>query len=223
VQNDGEKGTQSIELWDLPVRLVHWSLVGLLPALWWTWRSGQTALHETLGYITLAVLIFRLYWGVAGSMTARFSQFVKGPRQIAAYLRGSSSAHIGHNPLGALSVLLLLGLMIAETGFGLFAEDVDGEESGALARYVSYETADWARNWHAWLFDLILAVVAIHVFAILYYLLVRRDNLVGPIITGRKRFDGDVLAPRMAPAARAVVGVVLSAAIARWISRGFEL
>jgi cytochrome b len=202
---------------------VHWGLVLLLPSLWWTWRSGNTLLHEKLGYVTLAVLLFRLYWGVAGSTTARFAQFVKGPRKIAAYLRGTSPLPIGHNPLGALAVLLLLGLMLAEVGLGLFAQDVDGEESGALARYVSYETADWARNWHAWLFDLILAVVAIHVFAILYYLLVRRDNLVGPIITGRKRFDGDVLAPRMAPAARAVVGVVLSAAIAWWISRGFEL
>ena len=212
-----------IRLWDLPTRLVHWGLVLLLPSLWWTWRSGNTLLHEKLGYVTLAVLLFRLYWGVAGSTTARFAQFVKGPRKIAAYLRGTSPLPIGHNPLGALAVLLLLGLMLAEVGLGLFAQDVDGEESGALARYVSYDTADWATNWHAWLFDLLLIAVAIHVLAILFYLVVRRDNLVGPMVTGRKELAEDLPEPKMASIGSALVGGILSAAIAWWISRGFTL
>lgn len=193
----------------------------MLPALWWTWHCGQTALHETLGYVTLGVLFFRLYWGFAGSTTARFTHFVKGPRELASYLRGESPAPIGHNPLGALSVLLLLGLMIVETAFGLFAEDIDGEESGALARYVSYETADWARDWHASLFNLLLALIAIHLLAILFYLLVKRDNLVGPMVTGRKTLAEGVPAPKIASAARALVGVAVSAALAWWISRGF--
>lgn len=212
-----------IRLWDLPVRLIHWSLVVLLAALWWTWHSGRTPLHEKLGYITLGVLLFRLYWGVFGSSTARFSHFVKGPRQIAAYVRGTSRANIGHNPLGALSVILLLGLMMVEVGFGLFAQDVDAEESGALARFVSYDTADWARGWHAALFNEILAVVALHVLAIFFYLVVKRDNLVGPMVTGRKSFEEQVAQPAMASLTRALIGIVISGAIAWWVSAGLRI
>jgi cytochrome b len=216
-------GKRRIRLWDLPVRLVHWSLVVLLAALWWTWHSGRTPLHEKLGYITLGLLLFRLYWGLFGSSTARFSHFLKGPREIAAYLRGASRVNVGHNPLGALSVILLLGLMIVEIGLGLFAQDVDGEESGSLARFVSYDTADWARGWHATLFNVILVVVGLHVLAILFYLVVKRDNLVGPMVTGRKSFDEEVAQPAIASLARALIGIVISAAIAWWISTGLKV
>jgi cytochrome b len=215
-------GGKPVKLWDLPLRLVHWSFVVLLAALWWSWKSGRIQLHEQLGYVTLGVLLFRLYWGVFGSSTARFAQFVKGPRPIAAYLRGAARTNVGHNPLGALSVLLLLGLMIVEVGFGLFTQDVDGIEAGPLAQYVSYETADWARGWHEMLFNVILAVVAVHVLAILFYLAVKRDNLVGPMITGRKAFDEDVDPPRMASLANVLLGAALSAAIAWSISTGFR-
>ena len=214
---------RSIRLWDLPLRLVHWSLVVLLAALWWTAESDQTELHEKLGYVALGLLLFRLYWGLFGSSTARFSQFVKGPRAIAAYLRGHSPASVGHNPLGALSVLLLLGLMIAEVVLGLFTQDVDGIEAGPLAQFITYETADLAREWHELLFNVILGVVALHVLAILFYLLVKRDNLVGPMITGWKRFDQEVQAPRMASIVNAVIGVLLSAGIAWFVSKGLKL
>ena len=212
-----------IILWDVPVRLIHWALVVLLAALWWTWRIGRTEFHEQLGYVTLGVLLFRLYWGVFGSATARFGQFVKGPREIAAYLRGRSSPQVGHNPIGALSVLLLLGAMLIEVGVGLFAQDLDGIEAGSLAQYVSYDTAEAARAWHALLFNMILAIVALHVLAILFYLVVRQDNLVGPMITGRKGFAEEVEPPAMAPLARALIGVVLAAALSWWVSRGFRL
>lgn len=215
-------GSEPITLWDLPLRLVHWSLVLLLPALWWSWNSGRIGLHEQLGYITLGILLFRFYWGLFGSSTARFSQFVKGPRAIAAYLRGGSPVSVGHNPLGALSVLALLGLMIGEVGFGLFTQDVDGIEAGPLAIYVSYETADWARGWHDILFDAILAVVAIHVLAIFFYLVVKRDNLVGPMVTGGKRFEQEVEAPRMASLANALAGIFLSAVITWFVSNGLK-
>jgi cytochrome b len=113
--------------------------------------------------------------------------------------------------------------MIVEVGFGLFAQDIDGIEAGPLARFVSYDTADWARDWHALLFNVILAVVAIHVLAILFYLLVKRDNLVGPMITGRRSVGEEIEPPARAPLARALVGAVLAAAIAWWVSRGFRI
>jgi cytochrome b len=216
-------GKRWIKLWDLPLRLVHWSLVVLLAALWWTWKSGRTELHEKLGYVTLGILLFRIYWGLFGSSTARFSHFVKGPRAIANYLRGESPANVGHNPLGALSVLALLGLMIVETGFGLFTQDVDGIEAGSLATYVSYETSDWARGWHSLLFNVILAAVAVHVLAILFYLLVKRDNLVSPMVTGRKTVEEDVEMPKMGSIANALIGIAISAAIAWFVSKGLKL
>ena len=213
---------RSIKLWDLPLRLFHWSLVVLLAALWWTAENDRTELHEKLGYVTLGLLVFRLYWGLFGSSTARFSGFVKGPRAIAAYLRGQSSASVGHNPLGALSVLLLLGLMIVEVGLGLFTQDVDGIEAGSLAQYISYETADLASEWHEFLFNVILGVVALHLLAIVFYLVVKRDNLVGPMITGRKNFDDAVESPRMASLANLFVGILLSAAIAWFVAKGLK-
>lgn len=214
------KGGRRITLWDLPVRLVHWSLALLLLSLWWTWHAGRTQLHEKLGYVTLGLLTFRILWGIFGSSTARFANFVKGPRAIAAYVRGRSPASVGHNPLGALSVLALLGLMGIEAVLGLFAQDVDGIEAGSLAKFVTYETAEWAREWHAWLFNIILALVAFHVLAILFYLLAKRDNLVGPMLTGRKEFGDEVAQPPMAPAWRALAAALFAAALAWWISKG---
>ena len=214
------KKAYRIKLWDLPLRLVHWSLVVLLPLLWWTWRSGETQLHEKLGYITLGLLLFRILWGIFGSSTARFLSFVKGPRAIAAYLRGSSPTNVGHNPLGALSVLAILGAMVLEAALGLFAQDVDGIEAGALARFVSYETAERAREWHAFLFNVILFLVAFHVLAILFYLLVKRDDLVSPMVTGRKTFKEEVEEPRMAGSLRMLLAAAIAATISWWISRG---
>lgn len=212
-----------VRLWDLPVRIVHWSLVLLLALLWWTWRQGNMALHEKLGFVMLGLLVFRLLWGIFGSSTARFIQFVRGPRAIALYLRGRSPLSIGHNPLGAWSVIALLGLLSADVGLGLITQDVDGIEAGPLARFVSYETADWARGWHAWLFNAILAAVAIHVLAIAFYLVVKRDNLIGPMLTGRKSYAEPVEEPTRAPFWRAIAAALFSAGLAWWIARGFRI
>lgn len=213
-------------LWDLPVRITHWSFALLLPALWWTWKSGDMPTHRLLGYITLGLLVFRLYWGVAGSSTARFASFVRGPRAILAYARGllskSGETIVGHNPIGALSVIALLGAMVVQVALGLFAQDVDGLESGPLAIFVSYDTSDLAGDLHAQLFNLILAFVALHLLAILFYALFKRDNLVTPMITGRKDL-GDVEPPLQAPLWRGLVGVVLAVSISWWVSEGLPL
>jgi cytochrome b len=208
-------------LWDLPIRLVHWSFVLLLPALWWTWRSGHLEWHDRLGYLLTALLVFRLFWGVAGSPTARFARFVKGPVSILRYLTGRSPKPVvGHNPIGGWSVILLLGLMIAQVVTGFFTQDIDGIESGPLTPLVSYDTAEAARGWHGLLFDLLVAAVILHVAAILFYLVFRRDNLVAPMITGRKAFDDGVEVPAVAPLWRALLGLGLGAGIAWWVSLG---
>lgn len=218
---------QSIKLWDWPVRIVHWSLVLLMPALWWTWKSNQMFLHERLGYVTLALLVFRLFWGLFGSEPARFISFVKGPRAIAGYLRKLFSKggepSVGHNPLGGWSVIALLSLLVAEVGIGLFTQDTDGIESGPLARYVSYDFADGARHWHGQVFDILLAFIALHLLAIGFYLVVKRENLIGPMVTGRRRLDGSVRAPTFAPWWRIAVGAALGLGVAWWVSLGAPL
>jgi cytochrome b len=214
---------QRIRLWDWPIRLMHWSLALLMPALWWTWKYDRLQLHELLGYITLGLLAFRLYWGFAGSSTARFSSFVRGPRAIWAYVRGTRPEPVvGHNPLGGLSVVALLGLMIAQVILGMFTQDVDGIESGPLTYLVSYETADAARHWHGLLFNVLLGFIALHLCAVAFYLLVKRDNLVGPMVTGRKHMAA-ATSPRFVPWWRVLAGATVSAALAYWVSLGCPL
>lgn len=213
---------ERIRLWDWPIRLIHWSFALLMPSLWWTWKGNQIQLHETLGYVTLGLLAFRLYWGFVGSSTARFASFVKGPGAIWRYLRGQDPASPGHNPVGALSVLILLGLMIAQVVVGLFTQDVDGIESGPLTYLVSYDTADAARHWHDLLFDVLLGFIVLHVCAIAFYAIVKRDNLIGPMLTGRKQMRM-VEPPRFAPWWRIPVGAAISAALAYWVSLGCPL
>jgi len=221
-----DRAASRVKLWDLPVRLVHWSFVLLLPALWWTWNKGDIATHKLLGYVLLGLLVFRLFWGFAGGETARFAGFVKGPRAVAAYVRGlfgkESAPVAGHNPVGGWSVVALLGLLSAQTIVGLFTQDIDGIESGPLTYLVSYDTAESARWWHDKLFDALLCLVALHVAAILFYLLVKRDNLVGPMVTGSRTWPAGAPppSPRHAPFWRALAGAALAAAIAWWVARG---
>ena len=224
--DEAPSNLQRTKLWDWPIRLMHWSFALLMPALWWTWKDNEIQLHESLGYVTLGLLAFRLYWGFAGSSTARFSSFVKGPQTIFAYMRGLFSGEgepvAGHNPLGGLSVLILLGLMVAQVILGLFTQDVDGIVSGPLTYLVSYETADSARHWHGLLFNILLGFIVLHLCAIAFYLLVKRDNLVGPMVTGRKRM-ATTTPPRFAPWWRIPVGAAISAALAYWVSLGCPL
>lgn len=213
-----------VKLWDAPVRIVHWSFVLLIPALWRTWKADRMPLHETLGYILLALLLFRLFWGFAGSGPARFASFVKGPRGVVAYLTGKRREPVlGHNPLGGWSVVALLGLTTVEVVLGLFTQDVDGLESGPLTHFVSYDRAEAARHWHGLAFDALVVLVCIHVAAILFYLMVKRDDLVGPMVTGRKRVDREAAPPRFAPPWRLALGAAGAAALAYWVSRGLPL
>ena len=191
-----------------------------MPALWWTERHDSIALHKQLGMVLLAVLAARLMWGVIGSEPARFARFVKGPRAIWAYLRGREKPVAGHNPLGALSVVALLALLGADLVLGLVTQDVDGIESGPLNYLVSYATADAARHGHLLVFNLLLGVITLHLGAIGWYRVARRDNLVTPMIVGRKVLPEGVPAPAMAPAWRAFACAGLGAALAWWLGAG---
>lgn len=210
-----------IKVWDWPTRLFHWLLVVLIAAAWWTGEEEDLTWHYRIGLAVLMLVLFRLIWGVIGGSTARFARFVRGPRAIAAYLRGTSPPAVGHNPLGALSVLALLGLVSLVVALGLFATDDDGLDPGPLSHLVSYEAAEQAQELHETAFDLLLVMVAVHVAAILYYLLFKRDNLVGPMLTGSR--DGPEGAEPLLPAPpwRTVFAIVAATLGAWWIWTGF--
>lgn len=213
-------------VWDLPTRLVHWGWVGLFAFSWWSAETHRMEWHRWSGYAVLTLLLFRLYWGFAGGSTARFADFVRGPRAFLAYLKtlhqrpGLVSA--GHNPMGGWSVLLLLALLLLQTGSGLFAVDTDGIESGPLARYVSFGTGRDLAGLHELSFDLLLAAVGLHLAAIAFYGLYKRENLVAAMLSGRKTFlDQPSRTLQTVPAWRAVLGVLVAAGIVALIARGF--
>ncbi len=221
-----------VKVWDGPTRLVHGLIILLIGLAWWTERHDQMDWHIRIGCALLGVVVFRLAWGLVGSATARFSSFVRGPRTVAGYaaklLRGGASQDVvGHNPMGGWSVLALLGVMSAEIGLGLFCVDVDGLESGPLADRVSFQAGRTAAHWHTVLFNVLLALIVLHLCAVAFYMLVRRDNLIGPMLTGRKRLSAMEAgqtppAPRGA-AIRFLASAVFAAGVAIWAAFGFKV
>jgi len=217
-----------VRIWDSATRLVHWSMVVLVATSWWTAENGELEYHRYSGYALLGLLVFRLYWGFAGSSTARFAEFVRGPRAIWAYLKqlpsrvsDHSISTPGHNPLGALSVLALLALMIGQVTLGLFAVDVDGIESGPLSHMVSFDTGRTLAELHETLFNVLLFFIGLHIAAVLFYLIYKRDNLIAAMIHGRRRVSHrESAAPSFASLPRLVVGVILAGVVVWVVARG---
>jgi cytochrome b len=205
-----------ILVWDWPTRLIHWLMVLLVFFSWGSAEYGQLELHRYSGYVLTGLLAFRIYWGFAGSETARFSRFLKGPKAVAAYLK-SPTPTLGHNPLGALSVIVLLALLIAQVTLGMFAVDIDGIESGPLSHWVSFDTGRAAADAHDIVFDVLLWLIVLHVVAVLYYLTIRRNNLIGPMFTGKKTLDTASEPMVSAPLPRVLIGIVLAVGVVWWI------
>lgn len=205
-----------VRVWDLPTRLFHWTLVVLIVLLY---ASGEYDLldmrwHFWAGYATLALIVFRVLWGLVGSQTSRFGEFLRGPRAVIAYvrsLRAGATGAVGHNPLGGWSVLALLACVFVQAVSGLFASD-DIDNEGPLVAHVSGYTVKWMTRVHHWNQSLLLALIGLHVGAILVYLLVKHDNLIGPMIDGRRRVAAAPVL-RFASAWRALVLLALSASV----------
>ncbi len=211
-----------ITVWDLPIRLFHWALVLLLPAMWWTAEQGAFDWHIALGIVTLALLIFRLVWGFGGSETARFGNFMRGPRAVAGYLQGVGKGDpvIGHNPLGGWSVIAMLLLLLCQIALGLVAGDPDDDAVGPLNHLVSFSMSDTATELHEILFNVIIAFVALHVAAVVFHLVAKGDNLVRAMVTGRKSMRGNARQPAIAPRARLFWSTLVAAGLAVWIYCG---
>lgn len=187
-----------VRVWDLPTRLFHWVLAACVIGSVVSAKIGGNAMvwHFRLGYVVFTLLAFRLLWGMVGGRWSRFGSFVYAPATLLRYLRGGSRAEehheVGHSPLGALSVFALLVILAAQVGSGLFADD-EISNAGPLARLVAGSTSSTLTAYHAnigrWV---ILALVVLHVGAIIFYRVRRQRDLIGPMIRGDKLLPADV-------------------------------
>lgn len=218
MRNTDERGRAPV--WDLPTRLVHWSIVVLIGFSWWSSEEAFDPWHFWSGYALVFLLLFRLLWGFAGSSTARFSSFVRGPGAVFRYLRTGHWPLAGHSPLGALSVIALLLSMIVQVTTGLFQIDADDFVEGPLSPLVSFEVAEAAHDVHEFNFNVLLALIVLHIAAILFYRLALGRKLVGPMISGRGALEDGVAPMTPAPAWLALACVALAVAATAWIVSG---
>lgn len=215
-----------VRVWDLPTRLFHWLLVLAVVGLVVTGKVGGSLIewHMRLGLLVGALLVFRLLWGLVGGRWSRFASFLAGPATLLRYLRGPAAPgdrfHVGHNPLGGLSVLAMLTVLAVQVGTGLVSDD-EISTTGPLNKFVASATGlaatAWHKQWGQWL---IFALVALHVAAIVVYAR-RGERLVPPMVTGDKALPADVppSADALGDRLKALVLAVACGALAVWVAR----
>jgi cytochrome b len=194
------QATARVKVWDGWVRLVHWSIVVLMAVSYWSIQAGKMQIHYWSGYTVLTLVLFRIAWGLVGSDTARFGRFLRSPLAALDHLRHfprrEPDTEIGHNAAGGWMVLVLLALLLAQPATGLFSDSGYGDY-GPLAKTVSGDTSDWLTGWHHRIFNLILLAAGLHIAAVLAYALVKRHDLVRPMVLGTKKLPADARAPRL--------------------------
>ena len=184
--NEVERGTRLV--WDAPLRFAHWALVLCVAGSWATHYAGAawSNWHERCGYAVLVLVVFRFVWGFVGTRHARFASFVRGPWRVIDYLRsGQGAPVVGHSPLGALSVLAMLALLLLQAASGLFAND-EIAFTGPFYGCVSQATSHRLSSLHQANSDWLLALIALHVAAVAWYGIARRRSLVPAMLTGRR-------------------------------------
>ena len=186
----GRDERDRVLIWDLPLRLFHWLIALCFAGSWLTQQLGVEWFpwHVRIGYLTLVLVAFRIAWGFVGPRHARFSNFLRGPGAVIGYLRklrrGEAVTAAGHNPLGGLSIVAMLLLLAVQATTGLFANDKIFN-TGPLYGYVSGSQSDRLSAWHEINFDCLLALVGLHLVAVVYYQWIRHVDLLGPMISGR--------------------------------------
>jgi cytochrome b len=209
--------THEVEVWDWPLRAFHWLLAASVALAFASGELGGNAMiwHRRIGLFILALLVFRLLWGFLGSEQARFASFFPTLSRLRAYFSGRWQG-LGHNPLGALSVFALLGLLTLQVTTGLFAND-DIAFQGPLNPLVDEALAHRLTGWHHLAFDVLAWLVGLHLAAIVFHARVHRDNLVVPMLTGKKHLAVPVPAEasslNLSPV-RLLGAIVISASVA---------
>jgi cytochrome b len=189
-----------VRVWDWPTRLFHWALALAVLGLLVTGNVGGNAMtwHLRLGYVVLTLLLFRLCWGLVGGHWSRFARWTYAPQRVWADLRGQArpEERVGHSPLGALSVWAMFLALALQVGSGLFSDD-EIAFFGPLTRFVSYEVVDALTDFHTEVGKfVVLALVVLHLLALLAYKLFKRRALVAAM------WHGDKVLDQPAPAAR---------------------
>lgn len=213
---------RDVRVWDPLLRLTHWSFALLVPAMWWTAENSRWALHRRIGLVLLGLLVFRLLWGFLGPETARFSQFVKGPGEVIAYLRGQladGARRIGHSPLGGWSTLALIGALMVQVGLGLFAGDPYDGMTGPLNALVGVASADTITELHETFFWVVAGLIALHLAAISFYA-AKGDDLLSPMIGGNRPPMEGVAGIGPMPWGRGLLAAGLAAGLALWVAIG---
>lgn len=214
----------TVRIWDLPTRIFHWALAVCVVALVVTAKVGGNAMewHFRFGYAVLALLVFRTIWGLIGGHWSRFATFLYSPARLLRYLRGTPHPEdaVGHSPIGALSVFVLLGVLAAQVGTGLLSDD-EIAFAGPLTRFVSNAVVGQATGYHKEIGQyLVLGLVGLHVLAIAFYVRVRKQQLIKPMLDGDKALSAPSTPSRDDAISRLVaLGVLgVSAAGAWWVS-----
>ncbi len=205
---------EKVRVWDLPLRLFHWLLVVAVVAAFVCGQIGGNLMewHGRLGQFILGLLTFRLVWGFVGSTHARFAAFFPTPGKIRAYIRGEWQG-LGHNPLGALSVFALLGLLAVQVATGLFANDEIAFQ-GPLHDLVSEDLSGRLSAIHEIASKLLMVLVALHLGAIAFYARVKKTNLVRPMLTGTMEVPSFRAAGKEAPQGGGLFAFLLALALA---------
>ncbi|MCB1528967.1 MAG: cytochrome b/b6 domain-containing protein [Hyphomicrobiaceae bacterium] len=225
------KGEAKVVAWDLPIRLFHWTLVALLIFAWVSYRYAEDMgdyllkMHRWNGLAILTLLFWRVMWGFAGSSTARFANFVKGPITAIGYGRdlvtGGTRRFLGHNPLGAAMVMVMLAVVLAQAMLGLFTVEHNGLTAGPLYRLVEESTRKWASHLHSLNFwNVMLPLIGLHIAANIFYALVKREPLIPAMFSGRKPKEAYADAPRAEIPARPMLRAAVLLALAALIVLG---
>jgi cytochrome b len=218
------KESREVVVWDVPTRLFHWSAALLVGAAYVSWRLNWMDWHARAGYALLGLVLFRILWGLLGSETARFSAFTASPRAAVRHLahlfRREPDLQVGHNPAGGWMVLLLLLLLLGQCLTGWYVAN-DVADEGPLTEHVPAAVANAITTLHAILWDALLWAVVLHLSAILIYATAKGQDLVLPMITGRKTLPATVPRPRTSSSARAAMlfacCVLAAAVLARFL------
>ncbi len=220
---EGAARLRDVTVWDPLLRLTHWSFALLIPAMWWTAENSKWALHKRIGLVLLGLLVFRVLWGFLGPETARFAQFVKGPRAVLAYLRGDAGEgvgnRIGHSPIGGWSTLALIGAMLFQVSLGLFSGDPYDGMTGPLNALAGVALADTLTEIHETFFWVVAGLIGLHLGAIAFYA-ARGDDLLSPMVGGDRPPMAGVAGIGPMNWGRALLACGLAAGLALWVAYG---
>jgi cytochrome b len=205
---------RATRVWDLPTRIFHWALLLCIVGLFITVNVGGDWMqwHFRCGYAVFTLLMFRIVWGFVGGRWSRFASFIYAPSSLVAYIKGQGKPEhsVGHNPLGAGSVFALLGFLALQVASGLFSDD-DIAYQGPLAKFISNARIATLTWYHKEVGSKVLvALIVLHIAAILFYLYKKKENLIRPMLDGDKQVVQPVLPSRDDAASRAVAAVVLA-------------